>query len=391
MENKRIRLLFVVSSLCIGGAEKHLITLLNHLDSERFWLSLVYLKDDPAQLPQIDIKRIEGKITACHVCRKIDFSAVHQIMQKIEHEQIQIIVCVNTYPLLYAWLARMQANQRPRIVELFHTTEIITIKNQLQMLFYWPFFAISDMLVYVCENQRRYWRAKALRARKDTVIHNGIDIDHFADNYGECEKGLIRSRYRFGKNDYVVGVCAAMRPEKAHMDMLLAIAALKEKQIEVKCLFIGDGPERDNLEASITALGLNENVQITGLVNDIRPPSGACDVMAMVSHSETFSIAALEGMALGKPVIISDIGGAAEQVTNGVNGYLYQRGDIAGLADALEKLRDPATRQRLGRQARATVAEHFSLNTMVHAYERLFVGLIRSSPTPIKAEATDAA
>jgi glycosyltransferase involved in cell wall biosynthesis len=99
------------------------------------------------------------------------------------------------------------------------------------------------------------------------------------------------------------------------------------------------------------------------------------------SHSETFSIAALEAMAMAKPVVMTDVGGASEQVVPGETGYLFRRGDTAALAGHLVQLADPATRRQMGQRACSTVSEKFSLGVMVGAYERMFLRLMRPRGT----------
>jgi glycosyltransferase involved in cell wall biosynthesis len=107
--------------------------------------------------------------------------------------------------------------------------------------------------------------------------------------------------------------------------------------------------------------------------------------MAIVSHHvETFSIAALEAMALGKPMVMSMIGGAAEQVTDGENGYLYRRGDIEALTGALRRLHDRMTRRQMGARARSAVVQRFSINLMTDAYAQLFVRLAQSPATELE-------
>jgi glycosyltransferase involved in cell wall biosynthesis len=146
---------------------------------------------------------------------------------------------------------------------------------------------------------------------------------------------------------------------------------------------IGDGPERSAIEAKIEKMDLGTDVSITGLIADVRPAIAACDVIVIASHRvETFSIAALESMALGKPMIMTDIGGASEQIDHANNGYLYQRGNIATLADHLLRLADRAHCTRLGQNARLTVTKKFSLATMIDAYDRIFVELMRSASLP---------
>jgi glycosyltransferase involved in cell wall biosynthesis len=110
--------------------------------------------------------------------------------------------------------------------------------------------------------------------------------------------------------------------------------------------------------------------------------------MTLTSHAvETFSIAALESMALGKPLVMSHIGGAAEQVQSGVNGFLFEPGDIETLARHLAALADPQKRQTMGEAARQIVRGTFTVERMVAAFTRELLALGNSqrqlvSPLP---------
>lgn len=376
MDDKPANLLFIVNSLGFGGAEKHVVTLANNLDASRFRLTLAYLKNEDDLLPQLDLARMDGRAFCCHVTKKIDMTAIRQLAKRIRDDEINVVVCTNAFSLLYGWLARVIAGRRPQLVVVFHTTELKLVRDKLQMLFYRPLFWISDMLVYVCENQRKHWRSRALWARQDTVIHNGVDTVFFADHYSVEAKALLRKDYGFQPNDYLVGICALIRPEKAHVDLLRAISALRMAGANVKCLLIGDGPARAEIESEIANLGLAPHVSITGLLADVRPAIAACSVMTLVSHHvETFSIAALESMALGKPMVMTEIGGATEQIVDGENGYLFARGDITALASALHRLMELERRAKMGKRARSMVTQQFSLGGMVDAYDRLFFRL----------------
>lgn len=391
MRKARLHILLVVNSLCFGGAEKHAVTLLNTLDTERFHLSLAYLKDDVSLLPQLQIERAPGGVFSCQVTRKIDWPAARRLAAHIQEQDVDIIVCTNTYSLLYAWLAQLCTGRlgkaRPRIVEVFHSTMLGTFEDEMQMLFYRPWILACDCLVYVCHNQRRYWRRRALRARGDTVIYNGVDVNYFFDGYSQQEKADRRRLHGFTDSDIVVGLCAAMRPEKQHGDLLQAVARLRNEGVPVTCLLIGDGPQRAVIDDMMAALHLQHCVRVTGFVTDVRPDIAICDVMAITSHCvETFSIAALEAMALAKPMVMTDIGGAREQVTPGTNGYLYPPGDIDALAAILHTLQDPFLRRSMAIQARATVVEHFSLDRMVSAYAQLFDQLVPDSDLQSSAQ-----
>jgi glycosyltransferase involved in cell wall biosynthesis len=374
-----IHVLFLLTSAGVGGAEMQTISLLNRLDPARFKLSLAYLQEEHELLDKIDRTRVNGAVFCCHVARNLDWQAARKLAGYVRGEAVDIVVCANFYPLLYGWAARLLARRPVHIVEVCHSiwSHLRSLKAKLQMLLYGPLLRMTRMLVYVCENQRRHWRVRMLGAREDVVIHNGIDTGHFSNGYSLEQVGAFRARYGLGASDYVVGLCAYMRPEKAHGDLLAAVLAARRLGVELKCLLIGDGPERGAIEAKVAQLGLQEEVVITGLVSDVRLALAACDVLVFTSHSETFSIAALEAMAMGKPVVMTDVGGASEQVVPGENGYLFRRGDTGALAGHLAQLANPARRQRMGERACRTVSEKFSLGVMVGAYERLFLGLMQ--------------
>jgi glycosyltransferase involved in cell wall biosynthesis len=90
-----------------------------------------------------------------------------------------------------------------------------------------------------------------------------------------------------------------------------------------------------------------------------------------VSTSETFSIASLEAMAMGKPMIMSDVGGAREQVQHGVNGFLFRAGDVRALAQCLRESSNKSRTRELGEAARQKVSRDFSLQSMLEAYGSL--------------------
>jgi glycosyltransferase involved in cell wall biosynthesis len=186
-----------------------------------------------------------------------------------------------------------------------------------------------------------------------------------------AETSRFRQDHGLADDDYVVGVCGILRREKGHEDLLRAVEAARTAGTPVRCLIIGDGPMRARIESTITQLGLGAHVRITGLLADVRLAIACCDVIAVPSHNETFSIAALESMAMGKPLIMSDVGGAAELVEHGKNGLLYKREDIDGLSYHIRRLADRDRRDAFGGASLAKVNSQYSLRHMVEAYEGL--------------------
>jgi glycosyltransferase involved in cell wall biosynthesis len=379
-------LLFIVNSLELGGAEKQVVTLLNHLDTSRFRLHLAYLKRGERLLPQLDTTKLD-ELVCCDVSRGIDRRAIRQLASLVRTREIDAIVSTNTYSMLYGYLARRATpRKKPKLATVFHTTLLRTYKEKAQMmLVYQRLFRRSDLLLYVCENQRDYWRDRGLRAAADAVVHNGIDVKHFSDRQTPEQKLALRTELGFAPNDYVVGLCSSLRPEKAHSDLLQAIARLRTQEVPAKALFIGDGTERATIENTARELGLREHMVITGLQQDVRPFIGCCDVMTLVSHAvETFSLAALESMALAKPLVMSDIGGASEQVLHAQSGLLFEPGDLAALTEHLKTLQSEALRVKMGTAAQRRVRQLFTVEAMTSGFtgqmERL-LGSRWSHPT----------
>jgi glycosyltransferase involved in cell wall biosynthesis len=366
MSTARPGLLFIVNSLEVGGAEKQVVTLLNHLDSGHFRLHLAYLKPGDRLLKQLDTGKLDA-LTCCNVSRGVEPRAIRQLAGLIRAHGIDAVICTNMYSMLYGYLACSRTRPRPKLATVFHTTLLRNYKEKAQMLLYRQLFRRSDLLVYVSENQRDRWRDWGLRAAADAVVHNGIDVDYFSTERTPRHEHL-RASLGLTEEDYVIGLCSGLRPEKAHGDLLHALAQLRGRGIPAKALLIGDGLERSRIESLTAELGLRGHVIITGLQEDVRPYIACCDVMTLVSHTETFSLAALESMALGKPLVMSDIGGASEQVVHGQTGLLFEPHDIAALTEQLTALRSAALRTRMGAAAERRVRELFSLRTMTSGF-----------------------
>jgi glycosyltransferase involved in cell wall biosynthesis len=368
MDQYRPGVLLVVSSLLLGGAEKHAVALANLLDTTRFRLTLCCVRAGDTLAGELDASRLDAFLEL-DVRQKFSWQAVERLAREIDRQSIDIVVCANGYPVLYALAASLRARRSVRVVEVFHTTRPGSLKARARMLLNWLLFRRCELLIYVSHTQRRYWRARGLRARRDVVIQNGVDIEHFTCRLTDAQRAQTRAGFGFAPGDYVIGLCASLRREKAHEDLLLALQRLRQAGVPAKALLIGDGPRRAHIEQRIAQLQLQGAVVITGYKPDVRPCIACCDVMTLTSHAvETFSIAALESMALGKPLVMSRIGGAAEQVQPGVNGLLFEPGDIATLAQHLAALADPQVRQTMGEAARRIVRAAFTVERMTAAY-----------------------
>ena len=362
-----MKLLFITGSLVHGGAERHTVGLLNSLAQRGHECHAAYVQDDASQLA-----RLQGAASA--ECLRaggyLDFAALGRLKALIEKTQPTAVLAANPYAMMYAALALRQSTVSAPLAVTFHTTHLRDAKERLKMLYYGPLFWSADCVVFVCEAQRRHWRRRLVFGRANEVIHNGVDPQHWRAPGPEVRE-RARAVLGFAPADYVVGMCAVLRPEKNPLQLVDALAQLRSREVPARALLIGDGPLRPAVEARARALGVAASLTIAGFQQDVRPFLAAADAVALCSTSETFPLAALEAMALGRPVVLPAVGGAAEMVRPGQEGLVFPVGDTAALVGCLAALQDAGERRRMGEQARATVEARFSERAMVDRYERL--------------------
>jgi glycosyltransferase involved in cell wall biosynthesis len=133
-------------------------------------------------------------------------------------------------------------------------------------------------------------------------------------------------------------------------------------------LIVGDGPERERLQRLVAGV---EGVDLLGSRGDVPDLIAACDALALLSQAEALPMSILEAMALGRPVVTTDVGGAGEAVVDGETGIVVRPGDAGAAATALAKLAaDPAAAREMGERGHARQRERFDGEAMVDGYWR---------------------
>ena len=186
----------------------------------------------------------------------------------------------------------------------------------------------------------------------------------------------------YARRDRVVfGTAARLNPHK-RLELLLSALRLALPRLPACELVIaGDAePGGENYAEELRATARDLPVRWLGEVTDVPAWLGGLDVFVMISEPAGCPNASLEALSAGLPVVITDHGGAAEQVVDRVTGRLLGREDVPALADALVELAaDPALREQWGRAGRQRIATEFSLTRMADGYERL-LGLKCGAP-----------
>ena len=138
-------------------------------------------------------------------------------------------------------------------------------------------------------------------------------------------------------------------------------------------LMVGDGPDRPKAEWLAKTYGIADDVLFVGKRSDMSSLLSISDILLLPSELESFGLVALEAMASEVPVIATRVGGIPEVVSHGVDGFLYEVGDVSSMAEGcLSILADSALRQKLGESARDHARHDFCASKIVEQYENLY-------------------
>ncbi len=229
-------------------------------------------------------------------------------------------------------------------------------------------FAIehSTAVTAVSESLRRETFAHFPVKRDIRVIPNFIRMDRYAD----AADPVLRKRFAPNGERILVHV-SNFRPVKRVLDVVKVFLAVR-KQMPVRLLLIGDGPDRHAAEMMCRANGTCNDVLFLGKMTEPEAVVASSDLFVLTSETESFGLAALEAMASGVPVVSTDAGGTSEVVENGVGGLLNAVGDTDAMArHAAFILGDGATLEHYRTGAR-TSAARFDIANVLPRYEALY-------------------
>jgi glycosyltransferase involved in cell wall biosynthesis len=207
----------------------------------------------------------------------------------------------------------------------------------------------------------------------------GFDLSAFTDDTGRAERrAALRGAWGVAEDDELITLVARLVPIK-RVDRFLRVARLLADRPAVRFAIVGDGELREQLAASPNAGALGERVIWAGFRRDIADVCFASDIVMLTSDNEGTPVSLIEAQAAAVPVIGTDVGGVRSAVKHGLSGYVVERTDDRGLADAAASILDSRTRAAdMGREARAHARRSFALDRLVHELDNLYRTIQRS-------------
>jgi glycosyltransferase involved in cell wall biosynthesis len=363
-----LRVMFVITSMPVGGAETLLAELIRRLDRSRFRPELCCLKRlGPLGEPLAEeIPAFTGLLAD-----KYDFAVLGRLTGLLRRRRIDAVVTVGTggdkmfWGRLAGWLAGA-----PVLCSALHSTGLpdhVELPNRLLA-------PITDAFIAVAPSHGRHLvEHEGCPARKVRVIPNGVDVRRFRPR---APDEPLRRRLGIPRGARVAGILAALRPEKNHELFLRAAEAIRREVREAWFLVVGDGPQRVRLEDLARHLSLDGSVRFLGTRHDVPELLSLIDVLVLSSHMEASPVCILEAMACAKPVVATAVGSVPDSVLDGRTGYLVAPASAEQLAARVVDLfRNPERAAEFGRAGRERVLAHASMERMVEGYQDLIAEL----------------
>jgi glycosyltransferase involved in cell wall biosynthesis len=363
------RVAFLLGNLTDGGSETKTVRLANRLARSGTDAHVLYLDAPHTLLPVID----ERVAVECLGRRgKFSFGALRRLQAYVKEHDIETVICVNQYPLVYAWPVCRFGRRRRHFVGAMNAYELTSLRDRFFMVLYSFILRRCDQVILGSRAQERLWTKKyKLDVSKCRVIYNGVDVEYFAKP--EAQANELKQSLGIDDQATVIGCVAHLRPEKSHKDLLAAMKGLAAGSASpAVLLLIGDGPEEPRLRNHVAENELAERVHFCGRAADVRPYLGLMDIFVLPSSSEVFPNAVLEAMSMGVPVVCTAVGGSVEIVIDGQTGLTYPRHHVDELVRALQELiADSARRRQFGENGAARARDVFSIERMDEQYAEI--------------------
>lgn len=368
-------ILFIVSHLNIGGAEKILCDLILGLRERGFRPVVVCLKK----------KGPWGEFLFRHNVPLYDLgfkrrwnpSGLLKLFRLCQGEKSRIICSLDHRNAIFVGrLLALLLGQRHIVWQ--HSLKIAGAEAKKSRLFEMMIkhtTVLSDRIVVCGQTVKKIFIAFGFPPEKIVVIPNGINV-MIPNQTGA--KNQFKERFNIPAGNKIVGMVAALRPAKAHQVLISAVKQVVAQYPKVSFLLVGEGFREGELKAMGHRLGVGRHLIFTGNISPATDIIPMFDIGVLSSDHEAFPLVILEYMAAGLPVVSTASGGPVEIVGNKKTGYIVPIGDTRAMAEhLLILLKDNALASQMGMAGRKRVCDLFSMDRMVSRFIELFRLLIK--------------
>lgn len=387
----RIRVLRVIARLNVGGPALHVAYLSRGLAERGYDTTLVagdVARGEEsmafvAESEGVEIVRVAGLSREIAPLR--DLVAAARLAREIRRTRPDIL---HTHTAKAGAVGRLAAllagSARPRVV--IHTYHGHVLRGYFGRLGTWLFRAVerafarnTDVLVAVSPQVRDDLVEIGIAPeRRFAVVRLGIDLEPRVAT--TVDRAEARRQLGIGPGRFVVGWFGRMTAVKRTDDLIDALVALRGRGVDACLLLVGDGTDRERLELRARELGVARDVFFLGYQKDVARWYAVADAVVLTSVSEGTPVTIIEALAAGRPIVSTNVGGVADVVRDGVDGFLVEVGDTAAMAARLAEIAaDPALAKRLGQAGRKRVLRRYAVARLVDDVDRLYRALLEGT------------
>ncbi len=354
-----MRLLFVAADMQRGGAERHWAALIPALERRGAEVRLVCLNDTG---PLYEEVRDAGVPATClQLGGRADVAGLRRALAEAGGRPGAVVTRGVSPQLVGEAIAR-----RAGAAHVLNEHTPLTVDGELlplrphQRALTGLVAPLVDRVIAVTERQAEPLRRRGYRADRIVTVPNGVFESSVAVH---ADRDATRRSLRLIGGELGVLCVANLRPEKGVEAFAEAIWRAREQAPQLRGLIAGDGPQRAALERLVAG---REGVELLGSRADVPDLIAACDALCLLSEAEALPISILEAMALGRPVVTTDVGGTSEAVVHEQTGLVVTAADAPAALARLAARPDWA--RELGERGRTRQRERFSGDAMVDGY-----------------------
>ncbi|HSF62471.1 MAG TPA: glycosyltransferase [Gaiellaceae bacterium] len=383
-----IRILRVIARLNMGGPAIHVANLAAGLETRGYHTTLVAgslargedsmdFLAERLGVTVVSVPELQREVSMLH-----DARSVRHMTALIRRERPHIL---HTHTAKAGAIARAAAllagrARPPIVVHTFHGHVLKGYFGPARTAFFRQvernLARSSDVLVAVSPEVRdELVEQRIAPLSKFSVIRLGIPLeDRLEDPTADLD---LRRLYGIPPSAFVIGWVGRMTGVKDTGSVLEIVRATRERGVDAVVCMVGDGPDRERLEQLAHDLGIARSSYFVGYQSDVAGYYRLFDAFVLPSVNEGTPVSAIEALASGTPVVANRVGGVPDVVTDGVDGFLVEPGDVEGAADRLAELAsNPELRARLGEYGRREMFERYSVARLVDDVDRLYRALL---------------
>jgi glycosyltransferase involved in cell wall biosynthesis len=356
-----------------GGAETVFLHLVTRLDTSRY-RSIPVVSRDGWLAEQLQSRGVSPLIVPSRGSVNVPY--LLQLARLIRTHRVDAVIAHLYGSAIYGSLAGMLTH-RPAI-SILHGQTDVSPSERFASAKAQAVRRGSKRVVFVSKQLQSALQARLqLRDEQCVVIENGVDIAAFSARRDDS----IRRELGLPPSTLLVGAIGNIRAPKGYDTLVSAAGTLCRENDRFHFVIAGEGSGKllEKLLAQRSELGLDQRVTFLGSRSDVARILNGLDIYTLSSTTEGFSIACVEAMACGLPVVATRSGGPQTIIDDGRSGLLVDPSEPQQLAAAIRRLADnPALGSELGRNARAATEQRFSLKTMIDNYDALLGSAIDS-------------